>query len=73
MKKIFSSLKIKDLDCEIESMCPIRIYINDFLVWDDDIDSLDKYSLILDKEDIVSEIRFEIVQFHHSIVYITTE
>lgn len=68
-----SSVMIKHIDYVIEAMCPIKIYINEFLVWDDDVDNLDIYDDILKREDIVTNISFEIVQFHHSIVYITTE
>lgn len=67
-----SSIMIKDIDSVIEAMCPVKIYINESLAWDDDVDNLDIYDDILTKEDIIINIYFEIVQFHHSIVYITT-
>lgn len=68
-----SELTIKDLQITISSLSPVKVYLNDDLAWEDtDFSELYKYYAILQKKDIVTDIRFEIVDFHHSIVYITT-
>jgi len=60
----------------INQMCPIQIYINNNLEWndlDDENFNARKYHLLLERTDIVKSIKFEITQFHHSICYIETE
>ena len=67
-----TSLTIKDLKEQIQSMAPIAIYIDCDLVWDDAQDSLERYEEILNQGDLVIGLYFKIVEFHHSEVYIYT-
>lgn len=57
-------------------MAPIAIYINNEQVWADDDSAFDeiisKYNEVISRTDLVSSIEFTIVEFHHSIVKITT-
>lgn len=75
-----SELTIKDLSENITEMCPVRIFINDTIVWDDDMDNelsrdelFEKYNVIMNRTDIVKSIVYKIIHLHHSEVYITTE
>ena len=75
-----SSLRICDFSEIIQKTCPIKIFINNEVVWDDEAydvsnyqDSIAQYNEVLNREDIVLSITFDIVMFHHSIVYIETE
>ena len=72
MTKNHTSLRIKDLKEAIDKMCPIQIYINEEKVWDDDENTLNDYNTILSLGKFVSSINFEIVHFHHSVVYVRT-
>lgn len=82
---IDSSVRLCDLKYWIDKMAPIQIYINNILAWSDDVDitnmSEDEariallknetiYNYVINKQDLVSNISFEIVSFHHSIVRI---
>ena len=67
-----SELTIKDVSGTINTMLPIEIFINDKKVWENS-DGLDKYKEILEQDDkVVFDLRFVIDNYHHSIVYITT-
>ena len=78
----FTSLKISDLVDIIQNMAPVKIYLNDKIVFDDDsvdIDDLstshrelEKYENLLKSNKLVTSIKFDIVHLHHSICYITT-
>lgn len=78
----FTSLKISDLVDIIQNMAPVKIYLNDEIVFDDDsIDindlstshrELEKYENLLKSNKLVTSIKFDIVHLHHSICYITT-
>ena len=75
-----SSLHICDFSETIQNLCPIKIFVNNELIWDDEVydvsnyqDSIIKYNEALARKDIVLSITFNIVMFHHSIVYIETE
>lgn len=82
-----TELKIQDLALVIRYMAPIEIYINTRLVWADDVDLTDvpedkqqelitknlvERDKILARSDLVTGLNFQIVQHHHSQVYITT-
>lgn len=66
-----SELTLKDLKENIDEMCPIRLYINDQLIWDDFTDDLAIYDEALDSDKIVACIVYEIADWHHSVVKIT--
>ena len=75
-----SSLRICDFTEMINNLYPIKIFINSELIWDDDFydiseyhDSIIVYNEILNRKDIVLSITFDVVMFHHTIVYIETE
>jgi hypothetical protein len=78
----FTSLKISDLVDIIQNMAPVKIYLNNEIVFDDDsIDindlntshrELEKYTNLLKSEKLVISIKFDIVHLHHSICHITT-
>ncbi len=75
-----SSLRICDFTEMINNLYPIKIFINSELIWDDDFydiseyhDSIIAYNEILNRKDIVLSITFDVVMFHHTIVYIETE
>ena len=82
-----SEYTIFSLKHEIREFCPIQIFINDEEVWTDNVDLTDideetadkmlrenyqQYKNVLDRNDIVKSITFDIVHYHHSIVHITT-
>lgn len=76
-----SELRIKDIATTISSMCPVKVYVNGNCIFDDDKVT---QPLVIDKEwakyeeflktsqDLVSSIKFDICDFHHSIVHIKT-
>jgi len=66
-----SDLSLRDLKDDIDRMCPIRLYINDELVWDDFKDDIKILNDALDSDDIVTCIVYEIADWHHSIVKVT--
>ena len=75
-----SSLRICDFTEMINNLYPIKIFINSELIWDDDFydiseyhDSIIAYNEILNRKDIVLSITFDVVMFHHTIMYIETE
>lgn len=76
-----STIRIKDITDIIENFCPIRIYVNDECVFDDDkvtqpiaIDKeYAKSRELLKSEAYVNSIKFDICDFHHSIVYIEVD
>lgn len=76
-----STIRIKDIADIIENFCPIRIYVNDECVFDDDkvtqpiaIDKeYAKSRELLKSEAYVNSIKFDICDFHHSIVYIEVD
>lgn len=80
MKKFWKTTKqlnpteitIRDCADLICSMCPVKVFYNDILVWDDDIDPIDWFYEIVNKNILISKITFQIVHFHHSNVYIYT-
>lgn len=67
-----TSLRIKDLKNIIADMCPVKIFINKDCVWDDDTGTIDEYNTVLESGKFITMMTFEIVHFHHSIVYIGT-
>ena len=68
-----SELKLEDTKSAVDAMCPIKIYINGNVVWDDNYDSIKLYDYIFTMNYIVKEIKFKVVSFHHTIVKIKTE
>ena len=83
-----SELCINDLADVIESMCPIQIIIDNKSVWDDNTDvtgfSEEKIRKVMEEESEnfyfilssklpVYSINFQIVDYHHSIVWIRTK
>jgi hypothetical protein len=64
---------MKDVKETIDSLRPLKIYINGKVAWDEDNDSLAKYEALFKSDVIVTEIKFTIVSFHHSYVKITTD
>lgn len=78
----FTNLKISDLVDIIQNMAPVKIYLNDKIVFDDDLVDIDdlntshreleKYENLLKSNKLVTSIKFDIVHLHHSICYITT-
>jgi len=73
-----SEIKLKDIRGLIEPLCPIQIYYNNKIVWDDNRPIGDKlcepetYEKFWEEfaEDIISKYKVEITHFHHSIVKI---
>ena len=65
-----SELKLEDIKKAVDAMCPIKIYINGNIVWDDNYDSIKLYDHIFTMNYIVKEIKFKVVSFHHTIVKI---
>ena len=68
-----TNLRICDISETINLMCPISIHINGIEVWNDDKNDNEQYMNILNQTDLVTFLIFEIVHFHHSIVYIRTK
>ena len=68
-----TSVRICDVARTIESMAPVSIYLNGEEIWNDDFGTLDEYYNILEREDLVAFLMFEVVHFHHSIVFIRTK
>lgn len=73
MPYLCTNLTIYDIKETISSLRPVRIYIDDKLVWDDDKDSLINYEAILRLDLVVTELKFTIVDHHHSYVAIKTK
>ena len=83
-----SVLTIKDLASQISAMAPVIISVNGGeYYWSDDIDlthvsdeegnrlfkeNIEQYHQILNLHFLVSNISYDIVDYHHSIVRITT-
>lgn len=72
-----TELRICDLKDVILQMCPTRIFINRKLIWDDySLDPSDtmlkRLDAILSKENLVRQLKFDIDDYHHSIVHIET-
>lgn len=55
----------------IDNWCPVTVYINNELVWEDE-DGIEEYKKIMLSEALVASVRFNIVHFHHSVVFIDT-
>ena len=83
-----SEIRICNLAAVIRSMCPVAIIINCLPVWMDDVDLTNvddevgrhlievnkkHYEEVLRREDIVASITFQVVEYHHTAVYILTE
>ena len=67
-----SDLTLRDLKESIDSMCPVRLYIDDQLIWDDFADDDIKiYDEALDSDKIIACIVYETTDWHHSIAKIT--
>ncbi len=67
-----SNLTLRDLKENIDSMCPVRLYIDNQLIWDDFADDDIKiYDEALDSDKIVACIVYEIADWHHSVVKVT--
>lgn len=69
---ICSSLTMRDIKETVDSLRPIRVYVDDKLAWDEDNDVLIKYEGLFRLDLIVTKIEFTIVSLHHSYVKITT-
>lgn len=82
-----SEIQIKDLKMVITEMHPIEIIIDGVSIWTDDIDLTnmscreidtalstkeEQYWDVVSRTQIVNSISFKIVDYHHSIVNITT-
>lgn len=75
-----TELRICDLKDVIHQMCPVKIVLNNKEeIFNDDKTSpenyqkvLNEYNKFLESKRLVTSIRFDIVHFHHSIVYIET-
>lgn len=76
VKPVNSEITILDLKPFIDSLCPIKIFIDGQVAWDDDSDDIDslfkKYDDITTQKTIVATVSIEIVSYHHSIIKITT-
>lgn len=68
----YTSIRICDLKDIIDQMNPVKIFINNKCVWDDDDDSLEDYNLIFERTTLVSNFEFKIVHYHHSYCFIQT-
>jgi hypothetical protein len=60
-----SELSLRDLKDDIDRMCPVRLYINDKLIWDDFKDDIKVFNDALDSDKIVKCIVYEIVEAKH--------
>ena len=67
-----TEVKVCDLKDRLTSFCPVAIYINDCLEWDDDDYKPNIYDKIFERTDFVTDIKIQIVHFHHSIISIYT-
>ena len=70
--KFLSELTMEDIKETVDSLRPLKVYVNEKVVWDEDNDSLAEYEALFKPDIIVAEIKFTIVSFHHSYVKITT-
>ena len=68
----YTSIRICDLKDIIDQMNPVKIFINNKCVWDDDDDTLEDYNLIFERTILVSNLKFKIVHYHHSYCFIQT-
>lgn len=76
-------IRICDLQEVFKVICPVQIFIDGQIVWDDNqfmegwtVEDMrkfqDDYVNILNRKDIVKKFTFYIVAFHHSVVVIET-
>ena len=68
----YTEVTIRDYAQVITEMCPIKLFLNDTLVWDDDTDPLSWYYEFLSKDLLVKKIVCDVVEFHHTEVHIYT-
>lgn len=74
MKPCFcSELTMRDIKETVDTLRPLKIFINGKIAWDEDTDSLVKYETLFNLKLIVTEIKFTIVSLHHSHVMITAK
>ena len=80
--KVNSSMNMADVVKYISPFCPIKLYYNSTLIWDDCVDAdvavpLNVALLEFEKKTdalkniIIHSVKIEIVDFHHSIIYLT--
>ena len=83
-----TELTLFNLKRVITEMHPIKVFVNNILVWDDDVDltnmtsyteaieamakNEEKYNNIFSNPNYVLAVNFQIVDYHHSIVRVTT-
>lgn len=72
--KYFSELTVKEVfNNSLNYFCPIKIYINNTLIWDnddEDINSSELYNWITSLDNLVYSIKIDIIFHHHSIIYL---
>lgn len=68
-----SNLTIAKLKPEITAKYPIKVYIDNQLVWDTTYDALTIYNEVLSSSKIVKEISYEFIDSRHSIARIVTK
>lgn len=82
-----TEIKICDISDIIKNMCPVEIYVNNKLEWTDDVDITgmseeESYKIckkitadfneFIKKKTLIESIKFDIVDYHHSIIHIET-
>lgn len=66
-------MTIRDYAQIINEMCPVKLFLNDILVWDDfNNDPLEWYYDFLSKDLLVEKLVCEVVHFHHTEIHIYT-
>lgn len=80
--KLNSNMNMADVVEYISPFCPVKLYYNNTLIWDDCVDADIAIPLnvaLLQFEEktnslkniIIHSVKIEIVDFHHSVVYLT--
>lgn len=70
-----SEITIADLKKFIDSLCPVKIFVDGKLVWDDFADDGElckRYDEVTTRKTLVATVSVEIVCYHHSIIYLNT-
>lgn len=73
--EVQSEITILDLKPFIDSLCPVKIFVDGKLVWDDFADDGEickRYDDVMTRQTLVAKVSVEIVSYHHSIIYLTT-
>lgn len=71
-KYCYTEVTIKDYAPIIREMGPVKVFLNDTLIWDDDTDPLSWFNELMEKEILITGIMCDVTMFHHAEIHIYT-